>query len=40
MRCLAVAHSYGPERLREATPEWVIESLAEFVSWMEKEISK
>jgi HAD superfamily hydrolase (TIGR01509 family) len=40
MRCLAVAHSYEPERLRHATPEWVIDSLSEFVSWMEKEISK
>jgi beta-phosphoglucomutase-like phosphatase (HAD superfamily) len=40
MRCLAVAHSYGPDRLRGANPEWVIDSLADFVSWMEKEVSR
>jgi beta-phosphoglucomutase-like phosphatase (HAD superfamily) len=40
MRCLAIAHSYGPERLRQANPEWVIDSIADFVSWMEKEISR
>src|SRR5262245_23790308 len=40
MRCLAVAHSYGPDRLREANPEWIIDSLADFVSWMEKEFLK
>jgi len=39
MRCLAVAHSYGPDRLRHAHPEWVIDSLNDFVSWMEKEVS-
>jgi beta-phosphoglucomutase len=37
MRCLAVAHSYGPERLSVAEPEWVIDSIADFISWMEKE---
>lgn len=40
MRCLAIAHSYGPDRLRSANPEWVIGSIANFVSWMEKEVSK
>jgi beta-phosphoglucomutase-like phosphatase (HAD superfamily) len=40
MRCLAIAHSYGPDRLRDASPEWVIDSIADFGSWMEKEISK
>jgi beta-phosphoglucomutase len=40
MRCLAIAHSYGPERLRAANPEWIIESIADFASWMEKEFSK
>jgi beta-phosphoglucomutase len=40
MRCLAIAHSYGPDRLRTANPEWVIDSLSEFVRWMEKVISK
>ncbi len=40
MRCLAIAHSYEPERLRSAKPEWVISSIADFVSWMEKEVSK
>ena len=40
MRCLAIAHSYRPDRLRSVNPEWVIDSLADFVSWMEKEVSK
>ena len=40
MRCLAIAHSYGPGRLRSANPEWVIDSIADFVSWLEKEVSK
>jgi beta-phosphoglucomutase len=40
MRCLAIAHSYGPERLRGAKPEWIIESIADFVPWLEKEVSK
>jgi beta-phosphoglucomutase len=40
MRCLAIAHSYGPERLRSANPEWIIHSIGEFVSWLEKEVSK
>ena len=40
MRCLAIAHSYGPERLRSANPEWVIDSITGFVSWLEKEVSK
>jgi beta-phosphoglucomutase-like phosphatase (HAD superfamily) len=40
MRCLAVAHSYGSGRLRRANPEWVIDSLADFVPWLEKEVSK
>jgi beta-phosphoglucomutase len=40
MRCLAIAHSYGPERLRNAKPEWIIDSIADFVPWLEKEVSK
>ena len=40
MRCLAIAHSYEPERLRTANPEWVIDSISDFMSWMEKEVSK
>ena len=40
MRCLAIAHSYGLDRLRSANPEWVLGSIADFVSWMEKEVSK
>jgi beta-phosphoglucomutase len=40
MRCLAIAHSYGPERLQSAKPEWVIDSIADFASWLEKEVSK
>ena len=40
MRCLAVAHSYKAGRLRRANPEWVINSIADFVPWLEKEASK
>ena len=40
MRCLAIAHSYGPERLQTASPEWIIDSIADFVPWLEKEVSK
>ena len=40
MRCLAIAHSYGPERLRAANPEWIIDSIADFIPWLEKEVSK
>jgi HAD superfamily hydrolase (TIGR01509 family) len=40
MQCLAVAHSYDPDRLSRANPEWVIKSLEDFVSWLEKEVSK
>jgi beta-phosphoglucomutase-like phosphatase (HAD superfamily) len=40
MRCLAVAHSYGPDRLQSASPEWIINSIADFESWLEKEASK
>jgi beta-phosphoglucomutase-like phosphatase (HAD superfamily) len=40
MRCLGVAHSYDRERLRGANPEWIIDSIADFVPWLEKEISK
>jgi len=40
MRCLAIAHSYGPARLRSARPEWIIESIADFVPWLEKEVSE
>ena len=40
MRCLAIAHSYGPDRLRAANPEWVIASIADFEFWLEKEVSK
>jgi HAD superfamily hydrolase (TIGR01509 family) len=36
MRCVAIAHSYEPERLRMANPEWVIGSIADFVPWLEK----
>jgi beta-phosphoglucomutase-like phosphatase (HAD superfamily) len=38
MRCLAVAHSYNRERLRTANPEWIIDSIADFVPWLEKEV--
>jgi HAD superfamily hydrolase (TIGR01509 family) len=40
MRCLAIAHSYRPERLRRVSPEWIINSIADFVPWLEKEICK
>ena len=40
MRCLAVAHSYGPERLESAKPEWIIGSIADFTVWLEREVSK
>jgi HAD superfamily hydrolase (TIGR01509 family) len=39
MRCLAVAHSHNRERLGEANPEWIIDSIADFVAWLEKEVS-
>jgi beta-phosphoglucomutase-like phosphatase (HAD superfamily) len=39
MRCLAIAHSYNRDRLREAEPEWIIDSIADFSSWLEKEVS-
>jgi hypothetical protein len=28
------------DRLRGANPEWVIDSIADFVPWLEKEVSK
>jgi beta-phosphoglucomutase len=40
MRCLAVGHSYLPDRLQEAGPEWIIDSIADFVPWLKKEVSK
>ena len=40
MRCVGVAHSYDRERLKSANPEWIIDSIADFVPWLEKEISK
>jgi beta-phosphoglucomutase len=40
MRCLAIAHSYRPERLQCANPEWIIDSIADFVPWLEKEVCK
>jgi beta-phosphoglucomutase-like phosphatase (HAD superfamily) len=38
MQCLAIAHSYGPERLRRVHPEWIINSISDFVPWLEKEV--
>lgn len=40
MQCLAVAHSYDQSRLRRANPEWIIDSLADFAAWLEKDVSK
>src|SRR5262245_17209131 len=37
MRCVAVAHSYGRDRLQTANPEWIIDSIADFVRWLENE---
>src|SRR5437867_114886 len=39
MRCLAIAHSYGPDRLKSANPDWIIASIADFASWLEREVS-
>jgi beta-phosphoglucomutase-like phosphatase (HAD superfamily) len=39
MRCLAVAHSYGADRLRTASPDWIIDSIGGFENWLEKEAS-
>lgn len=36
MRCLGIAHSYGPDRLRAAHPEWTIDSIADFTNWHER----
>ncbi|PYS55991.1 MAG: hypothetical protein DMG13_02010 [Acidobacteria bacterium] len=40
MRCLAIAHSYAPDRLKSANPDWVIDSIADLTSWLEREVSK
>ena len=40
MRCLAIAHSYGTDRLQKASPEWIIDSIARFEAWMEKEVTQ
>src|SRR5262249_29550832 len=40
MRCVAVAQSYGRSRLETAGPEWVIESIGDFMPWLEREFSK
>jgi beta-phosphoglucomutase-like phosphatase (HAD superfamily) len=40
MRCLAVAHSYGRDRLESAQPEWVIDSIGDFTAWLEREVQK
>ena len=39
MRCLGIAHSYGTERLRSARPEWIIDSISDFTTWLQKELS-
>jgi beta-phosphoglucomutase-like phosphatase (HAD superfamily) len=38
MRCLAIAHSYGSERLRNANADWIIESISDFPMWLKGEI--
>ena len=40
MPCLAIAHSYRPERLQCVNPEWIIDSIADFGPWLEKEVCK
>jgi HAD superfamily hydrolase (TIGR01509 family) len=40
MQCLGIAHSYASDRLRQAGPDWVIRSIAEFVPWLKKEVLK
>jgi beta-phosphoglucomutase-like phosphatase (HAD superfamily) len=40
MRCLAVAHSYARDRLETAKPEWLIDSIADFTAWLEREVQK
>ena len=37
MRCLGVAQSYEPDRLRSANPEWIIDSIADFRTWLQNE---
>jgi beta-phosphoglucomutase len=40
MRCVAIGHSYGHDRLRTANPEWILDSIADFVPWLKKEVAK
>ena len=40
MRCLAVAHSYDRGRLQDARPEWIIDSIADFVPWLNGQLEK
>ena len=35
MRCLAIAHSYKPDRLKAANPEWIIDTIADLLAWLE-----
>jgi HAD superfamily hydrolase (TIGR01509 family) len=34
--CLGVAHSYSRERLEQAKPQWVIDSILQFEDWLSK----
>ena len=34
--CLGVAHSYSRERLEQAGPRWVIDSIQQFEDWLSK----
>ena len=40
MRCVAVAHSYGRSRLETASPDWIIDSIGDFMPWLEREVTK
>ena len=40
MQCLGIAHSYERGRLAVAHPAWIIDSIQDFVPWLEKETSK
>jgi beta-phosphoglucomutase len=36
MPCLGIAHSYPRERLEAAKPEWVVDSIRDFATWLNK----
>jgi beta-phosphoglucomutase-like phosphatase (HAD superfamily) len=40
MKCLGVAHSYSRDRLLRAKPDWIIDSISDFVAWLKKEVPR